>query len=122
VVAQEPIPTREIFLNLSTWMQVVFYVASGIAIVIFCHGFWRRIRKYRRGRAENRFDHLPRRIIRAAVTILSNATVRKRERFGGLAHTLILWGFVVLFIGTCIVALDHDVLGFFDLKLLQGTF
>lgn len=122
MVAQETTPTREIFLNLSTWMQVVFYVVSGLAILIFCYGFWRRIRKYRRGRSENRFDHLSRRIVRAAITILSNTTVRKRERFGGLAHTLILWGFVILFIGTCIVALDHDVLRFFDLKLLQGTF
>jgi len=122
VIAQESPPTREIFLNLSTWMQVVFYVVSALAILVFCHGFWRRIQKYRRGRRENRFDHLPRRILRALFTILSNATVRKGERFGGLAHTLILWGFVVLFIGTCIVALDHDVLRFFDVKLLQGGF
>ncbi len=122
MIAQESPPTREIFLNLSTWMQVVFYVVSALAILVFCHGFWRRIQKYRRGRRENRFDHLPRRILRALFTILSNATVRKGERFGGLAHTLILWGFVVLFIGTCIVALDHDVLRFFDVKLLQGGF
>src|SRR5688500_17577507 len=114
----EQTPTREIFLHLAPWQQAVFYVLGGIAVVVFCYGFWLRVRKYRRGRAEDRFDHLGRRLWRAFLTILANTTVRKRERFGGLAHTLILWGFIVLFIGTCIVALDHDVLRFVGLKLL----
>lgn len=115
-------PTREIFLHLATWMQVTFYIVSGIAILIFVYGFWRRLKKYRSGRSENRFDQLPKRMLRALSTILSNASVRKGERFGGAAHSLILWGFIILFIGTCIVALDHDVLRFFDVKLLQGNF
>ena len=101
-----PNPTREIFWHLDTWMQVAFYVTSLVAIGVFLYGFWRRLAKYRRGRRENRFDRLPRRIWRALKTILLNTTVRKRERFGGLAHSLILWGFVLLFIGTCIVIVD----------------
>ena len=119
---QIPEPTREIFMNLATWAQVAFYVAGGVAILVFVYGFWRRYRKYRKGRPAERFNQLGRRLGRAFVTILSNSTVRKRERFGGLAHTFILWGFLILFIGTCIVALDHDVLRFFDMKLLKGTF
>ena len=115
-------PTREIFLHLPTWAQIVFYVFGGLACVIFLYGFWRRLKKYRSGRSENRFDHLGHRIVRAAVTILTNRTVRKGEPFGGAAHALIFWGFVILFIGTCIVALDHDVLRFFDVKILQGEF
>ena len=85
------IPTREVFLHLAPWMQGVFYVTGGVASLIFVYGFWRRLRKYRKGRSENRFDHLWRRVARACATILSNATVRKGERFGGAAHTLILW-------------------------------
>src|SRR5438093_11621690 len=96
----DPVPTREIFLHLATWMQAVFYATGLLAIATFCWGFWRRIRKYRRGRSENRFDHLGRRLGRALITILSNRTVRQGERFGGLAHTFILWGFVALFLGT----------------------
>lgn len=115
-------PTREIFLHLAPWMQVTFYALSGIAIAVFVWGFWKRLRKYRSGRADNRFDHLGQRVLRAAGTILANTTVRKGEKFGGLAHTLILWGFLILFIGTCIVAFDHDFLRFFGLKLLQGNF
>jgi Fe-S oxidoreductase/nitrate reductase gamma subunit len=33
-----------------------------------------------------------------------------------------MWGFIVLFIGTCIVALDHDVLSWFGVKILKGSF
>jgi len=115
-------PTREVFLHLATWQQVVFYVVGALASVIFIYGFWLRLRKYRKGRPDHRFDRLGRRIFRAAGTILSNSTVRRGEGFGGAAHTLILWGFIALFIGTCIVALDHDFLRFFGLKLLQGNF
>ena len=116
------IPTREVFLHLAPWAQVVFYVLGGAASLVFVHGFWLRLQKYRKGRADPRFDHLGRRLGRALKVILSNATVRRGEAFGGAAHTLILWGFIALFIGTCIVALDHDFLRFFGLKLLQGSF
>ena len=45
-------PTREIFLHLATWQQVVFYVVGGLASVTFVYGFWLRLRKYRRGRPD----------------------------------------------------------------------
>ena len=115
-------PTREIFMHLPGWAQGVFYVTSGLACLIFAWGFWRRIKKYRRGRSENRFDNLGGRVYRAIVTILTNSTVRKGETLGGLAHTMILWGFLILFIGTCIVAIDHDFLRFFDVQILKGSF
>jgi len=115
-------PTREIFLNLPGWAQVVFYVLGALACLVFVYGFWKRYKKYRSGRPDNRWNNLPGRLTRAARTILTNSTVRKGDTLGGIAHTLILWGFLILFIGTCIVAFDHDFLRFFDLKLLQGTF
>ncbi len=115
-------PTREIFLHLDPWMQGVFYAAAAIASAVFLYGFWKRWKKYRSGRKENRFDRLGQRVARAAVAILTNSTVRRGETFGGIAHGLILWGFIVLFIGTCIVAFDHDFLRFFGVKLLKGDF
>ena len=103
-------------------MQVVFYATAGVTLLVFFVGFYRRYRKYRKGRSVKRFDRLGRRIARAVATIAANSTVRKRDRFAGLAHTLIFWGFTFLFIGTVIVGIDHDVLRWFDVKMLEGTF
>ncbi len=116
------VPTREIFLHFSLWMQLVFYAVAGIASLIFLYGFFRRVQKYRRGRKVNRFDNLGKRIARAVKTIAAQSTVRKRDNFAGIAHFLIFWGFTFLFIGTTIVAIDHDILRFFDISILQGTF
>lgn len=115
-------PTREIFLHFSTAMELVFYAVAAVASIVFLYGFWLRYKKLRRGRAEHRFDDLWGRMGRAAMRIAANSTVRKGDRFAGVAHAMIFWGFVVLFIGTCIVAIDHDVLRWFGLKMLQGTF
>ncbi|MCA8956973.1 MAG: Fe-S oxidoreductase, partial [Planctomycetes bacterium] len=85
MLAQLDTPTRAIFHNLAPWMQVVFYIAGGLACAVFAWGFWRRIRKYRRGRAEPRFDRLGARLGRACVTILGNTTVRRGDALGGWA-------------------------------------
>lgn len=115
-------PTREIFLNLSGWMQAVFYVLGLAACAVFGYGAWRRIRKYRKGRADPRFDRLGARVKRAAKIIVSNATVRRGDAYAGLAHAFVFWGFTVLFIGTVLVAIDHDFLRFLGVKMLQGWF
>ncbi len=115
--------TREIFLHFPQWMQLAFYAVAGVTSLAFLYGFYRRYLKYRRGRAINRFDNLGQRITRALAAIASNSTVRKGDSFAGLAHTLIFWSFVLLFIGTTIVAIDHDFLvPLFGIKMLQGTF
>ena len=115
--------TREIFRNFPTWMEVVFYVAGFAAIGVFLYGFWRRYRKYRRGRAADRFYDLGGRFFKALGIMAKNSTVFKRDPYAGAAHWMIFWGFVVLFIGTCIVALDHDFLeAVFRYRLLQGAF
>ena len=115
-------PTREIFLHLAPWMQGVFYVVAAISSLILLHGLWKRVTKYRRGRSENRFDGLGGRVLRAAGKILGGVTIRKGDSFAGLAHALILWGFLFLLIGTTLVAIDHDILRHFDMKMLQGNF
>lgn len=115
-------PTREIFLHFPVWMEVVFYLVAASASLVFLYGFFRRIQKYRKGRAENRFDKLIHRIWRAKLKIMANSTIRKGDSFAGTAHFLIFWGFTILFIGTVIVAIDYDILRHIGLKMLQGTF
>lgn len=118
----ESTPTREIFLHFSVWMQVAFYIVSAVASLVFLYGFYRRIRKYRQGRRENRFDHLPARVRRALLRIMAHSTLRKRDAFAGWAHFLIFWGFTFLFIGTVIVFIEHDILRFLKVSILHGPF
>ena len=42
-----------------------FVPALVLALLVFCWGVYVRLRKYRRGRAVNRFDRLPARIVHA---------------------------------------------------------
>ncbi len=115
--------TREIFRNFPTWMQITFYIVSLSTVAFFLFGFWQRYKKYKRGRDAGRFNNLLGRFFKALATMTTNATVFKRDAYAGVAHWMIFWGFVVLFIGTCIVALDHDFLELvFGYRLLKGTF
>ncbi len=114
--------TREIFRNFPLWMQVVFYIVAFSSIGIFLFGAWKRIQKYRKGRPAGRFNKLPQRFFKVLGIMMTHATLRKNYTYVGLAHWMIFWGFVVLFIGTCIIAFDHDFLRFFGVHLLKGTF
>ncbi len=115
--------TREVFRNFPMWMQIVFYVVGLATVGFFLFGFWLKYKKYRRGRDAGRFNNISGRFFKALALMASNKTIYKRDTYAGAAHWLIFWGFVVLFIGTIIVALDHDFIELvFDYRLLQGTF
>jgi Fe-S oxidoreductase/nitrate reductase gamma subunit len=136
--------TREVFQGIGTLGEGIFYVLALAATAVFAWGCWRRIRKYRQGRAAGRFrarkvrahavatgpsnDHLVAAIVPNAgngngndhtvdasaaahslATIAANTTVRKRDRAAGIAHFLVFWGFITLFIGTVILTIDYDI-------------
>jgi heterodisulfide reductase subunit C/nitrate reductase gamma subunit len=72
------------------------------------YGFWRRIAKYRKGRSLPRLSLA--RLKRAVVDMSSQRTIGKRDRYVGVAHFLVFWGFIVLLIGTTIIAIDEDII------------
>jgi len=114
--------TREIFRNFPFILEITFYIVAFAASAVFLYGFYRRYKKYRRGRDAERFNKIMLRFGKAAAKMASNATIFKRDRYAGMAHWLISWGFMILLIGTAIVALDHDLLRFMDIHILQGNF
>ena len=118
------VPGREVFRHFPTVFVVVFYVVSFLAVGVFAHGCWLRIRKYRAGRPWLWQQIVRHRILRTARLIASHATLRKRDSFAGWSHALIAWGFVALFAGTIIIAVDHDILGLLapGLQFWNGTF
>jgi Fe-S oxidoreductase/nitrate reductase gamma subunit len=101
---------RPIFEFFTPIMEVIFYSLAAISTLVFALGVFLKVRKYRRGKPDMRLDHLPRRIGRAVRLVAQNATVAKRDRYAGTMHFMIMWGFITLFLGTVILALDYDLI------------
>lgn len=114
--------TREVFRNSSFAAKLLFYLLSFGVIGLFLFGWWRRIRKYTRGRRSGRFAALlrgwvpskqHRQGVRAApvsfARVGGNVTVARGAPAVGLAHAAVFWGFTVLFLGTVTLTIDYDV-------------
>ena len=118
------IPTREILWNISGLGQVALYALLALPIGFIAYGLARRVRTWRIGRPENRFDHWGTRI-RTAITqsILHGRIVRPQNLYGGIMHVFIFWGFIVLLIGTIIVMIEDDItVPLFDYSFYRGNF
>ncbi len=115
VLAAEEV-TRKTFANMATWEKGVWYVLIIVSTGIFAWGCLRLALKYRRGRSPFMLDHPGMRVRRAVMTTLKHTWIRRRDPVAGLGHLLIFYGFLVLFIGTAILAFQDDfarpVLGF----------
>ncbi len=107
--------TRVVLWNIShAWVMYALLVPT---VAIAGYGFYRRIRLWRRGTAENRFDQPLRRlglVLRYAVLQLKTW----RKAYPGSFHAMIFWGFVVLFIATVVVMIDYD----FHIPIMRGRF
>ena len=114
--------TREIFRNFPFFLEIAFYVIAIGAMAVFIYGFYRRYKKYRQGRDAERFNNVMSRFGKALGTMITNATVFKRDTYAGIAHWMIFWGFIVLLIGTTIIAIDTDMLRFVGIHILHGKF
>ena len=108
--------TRAVFEGLGPAGEAVFYVLALIATAVFFIGLALKVQKYSRGRGEDRFGSLSGFLGRASVGLLATATSRtvgKRDSYAGVFHAAIMWGFIVLFIGTAILTIETDIVGIF---------
>ena len=126
-------PTRETFGNIPQSSQVIFYCLTVVTMAVFAYGIWRRFKLWRQG--------VP---IGARELVVGNlkqiwAKVRpglrrlwfeglgqKRVRGRGLpswAHGLLFAGFMMLFLGTTLLEIDHLSSGVSSaLHFHQGTY
>jgi Fe-S oxidoreductase/nitrate reductase gamma subunit len=114
--------TREIFWNVGSWVRWPAYALGLIAVLIFAFGLRKLIRHWRAGKPESRLDSLPDRIR----SLLSFGFFHRRllrEPGPGVSHLMLFWGFIFLFIGTCLVLIQEDItVPLFDVVFLKGTF
>jgi Fe-S oxidoreductase len=102
------VETRETFAGLETWQIILWYSLIAVSVAIFFWGVGRLVRKYRRGRTTERIANRVERAKRATRIIATHAWIRRRDPLAGLGHLLVFYGFVVLFIGTAILAFQDD--------------
>lgn len=118
------IPTREIMWNVGFLGRIAVYALLALPVAFLAYGAARRVRMWRMGRPENRFDQLWRRA-RGALTqsIFHGRIVRRRNLYGGIMHFGIFWGFILLLIGTIIVMIEDDItVPIFHYSFYRGNF
>jgi Fe-S oxidoreductase/nitrate reductase gamma subunit len=101
-----PLPSRQVYWNIHGHLILYLFVATSVSI--FCYGAYQRYKMWLQGKPENRFDGIIGRGWRMGWdTFLQRLVLR--ELIPGAIHAMIFFGFLVLFIGTCIVILEADL-------------
>jgi Fe-S oxidoreductase/nitrate reductase gamma subunit len=109
-----PLPlqvTRETFWTIGPVGEAVFYFLAAVALLVFGYGVYERIARYARGSEDpfDRLSNLPERVLVAARLVVTNEKQFDRDRYAGVMHAFVLWGFLTLLIGTTILGVDMDV-------------
>ncbi|HLF16875.1 MAG TPA: (Fe-S)-binding protein [Candidatus Thermoplasmatota archaeon] len=97
------------------WM----YALTAVGLLVFAYGFWRMAHVWRMGRAWKPGDW--RTGLKRLVAGVASHRKFMQDKRPGTMHAWIFFGFLVLFIGTTIVAIDADLFELvLDAKLLAG--
>ncbi len=122
------VPVREIYWNIQghiPYIQTLMYVLAIASIGTLSYGIWRDVRRWRAGRPTRRDTHLGARLSEFLQQVFGQKRVL-RDRVPGMMHTMIFYGFLALFIGTDIIAMEEDftipTLGPDAGKILTGSF
>lgn len=126
-------PTRETFGNISDASQWVFYFLVVATCAVFGWGLWRRFRLWRQGQPQNWREFLQGPLQRlkekwspGVRRVAIEGFGQQRVRGRGLpsyAHALLVAGFLILFLGTSLLELDHLAsMVSRHLKFHQGTY
>ncbi len=111
------VPFRDDLWNLPEWMYTIHWVVVVLCGALLVYGLWRRIRLWREGGPVRRTDRAGGRIGGLLLYALGQWRVLS-QRYPGLMHGLIFYGFVIFFIATSLVGIQMDL----HLLILQGPF
>jgi Fe-S oxidoreductase len=108
---------RVVFGNIPTPLKAVFYVATSVALAVCFYLFALRAKNWERGQSEDRTGLLGQRLRRLESGLRMKTLLRDRQ--AGLMHSMVYYGFIVLFLGTVTLEIDH--LAPTGLKFLEGN-
>ncbi len=107
--------TRPVLWNIAhSW---VIYVLFAMSMAIAAVGIYQRVARWRRGLPADRFDQ-PMARLKMLLTHALEQRRTAREKYAAIFHTSIFYGFIILFIATVIVMLDHR----FGIPIMRGSF
>jgi Fe-S oxidoreductase len=123
---EQIVALREIYWNVPQPLgSIVLYGLAIITTAVMAWGITRDIARWRKGKPEARLDRLPSRLAEFMVQSFGQKKVL-RDRRAGSMHALIFFGFLALFIGTDIIAVEEDftlpLMGPDAGKILAGGF
>lgn len=108
-----PCPPNEIcrptFWNIPEWLQIAVYLAGAIAILVFFYGLWLRSAPWRRGKGQFGLGQLGERLKLWLRLGVATQKVIVDRPVPGFMHVNLMWGMIILFIGTAIATIDWDI-------------
>lgn len=115
--------TRELFWGITPLAYVLFFIIASTAMAAFAAGVGWHIFRYTRGRKSPVPVHPWQGFRRMVADVFSQRTVGRRDRTAGHAHTLIFYGFLLLFAATSIITVEYDITEpLFGFTFWHGTF
>ncbi len=104
------VPEREYFWQIAS--PGLFYILAALAVGLFLLGVWRRVAVWSRGVKSRDVGSVREAFFRLLVDGVLGRRIFKADRAAGLMHLLIFWGFLALFAGTLLLAVDHYIAPF----------
>ncbi len=114
----DPEVGREVFGNVPPVLEAVFYVAVAASLGLVFWLFSLRARNWQRGTSDDRTGMMRERLAELSRGMRMQTLLE--DRAAGLMHAFIYYGFIVLFLGTVTLEIDHLLPE--QLKFLEGGF
>jgi len=117
---------RQIYWNVGEgFAPLALYLSALVALGVMTWGILRDIKRWRRGKPDARISEIPARLIESLAQVFGQKRVLKDRRPGSM-HAMIFFGFLALFIGTDIIAVEEDfsipLIGPDTGRILVGSF
>lgn len=100
---------RPTFWNIPEWLQIAVYLAGAIAILVFLYGMWLHIHHWRKGKGKFDWGPLGTRLKMWLTMGVATKKVVLDQPPAGLMHANLMWGMIILFIGTALATIDWDI-------------
>lgn len=121
----EHVWTRELFWNVGADKRIIVYALGFIALACLFYGLYRRTILWKTLSQHQQSISLDSFWKRMWLLVVDGLFQRKllRECYPGLMHAFLLWGFIILFLGTITIAVQEDfTLPMMGVQFLRGYF